>query len=272
MKTVVITGSTRGIGLEMAKCFRRYGWNVLINGVNEERLENAVSTLKSIKGRGAVCGFRASVSSPEEVTALAKYAKKQFPSVDIWINNAGINQPLKALWELSENEINGLIDTDLKGTVFGSRAAVRLMESQPRGGFIYNTEGYGSNDAMMTGFNMYGTSKRAVTHFTTALAKELEERHSRVRAGRLSPGILLTDFLTHAMGGDQRIDLPEKAEKFYSVTADHPEAPARFLVNCVIRNKKNNVHFRWLTAGKVAARFIASAFHKRELFSEQTDL
>ena len=74
------------------------------------------------------------------------------------------------------------------------------MEKQPDGGFIYNIEGYGSNDAMMLGLNMYGTSKRAVTHFTQAFAKELAERGSKVKAGRLSPGIMITDFTVKALG------------------------------------------------------------------------
>ncbi len=268
MKTVVITGSTRGLGFEMAVCFRRYGWNVLVNGVNKERLENAVGALKKQKGKGTVSGFCASVSSPEEISALADFAKKQFGTVDIWINNAGINQPLKAMWELTDPEINALIDTDLKGAVFGSKAAVRLMKSQPRGGFIYNTEGYGSNDAMMLGFNMYGTGKRAVTHFTSALAKELEERRSKVKAGRLSPGIVITDFISNAMGGAEKIELSESTKKFYNVTADYPDVVADFLVKSMIRNKKNNVHFQWLTTRKAAARFMTSVFRKRDFFSK----
>ncbi|MBR4554513.1 MAG: SDR family oxidoreductase [Ruminococcus sp.] len=269
MKTVVITGSSRGLGFEMAKCFRRYGWNVMLNGVNEERLEAAVKALKNIKGNGSVSGFRASVSSADELYALADSAKKQFGTVDIWINNAGINQPMKALWELSCDEIDALIDTDLRGAVFGSRIAVRLMSKQPQGGFVYNTEGYGSNDAMMLGFNMYGTSKRAVTHFTAALAKELEERHSKVRAGRLSPGIMMTDFLTGAMGGEQKITLPEKTRKFYNIMADNPGVVAEFLVKSMIRNKKNNAHIQWLTTRKIAARFMTAGFKKRDLFDDQ---
>ena len=269
MKTVVITGSSRGLGFEMAKCFRRYGWNVMLNGVNEERLEAAVKALKKIKGKGSVSGFRASVASAEELRSLAVYAKKQFGTVDIWINNAGINQPMKALWELSCDEINSLIDTDLRGAVIGSRIAVQLMSKQPHGGFVYNIEGYGSNDAMMLGFNMYGTSKRAVTHFTVALAKDLEERHSKVRAGRLSPGMMMTDFLTNAMGGEQKIILPEKAKKFYNIMADYPDVVAKFLVKSMIRNDRNNAHIQWLTTRKVAARILTAGFHKRDLFSEQ---
>ena len=67
MKTVVITGSTRGLGLEMAKCFRKTGWNVIVNGVNKDRLDAAVHTLRKRQGAGTVEGFRATVTSPSEM-------------------------------------------------------------------------------------------------------------------------------------------------------------------------------------------------------------
>ena len=244
MKTVVITGSTRGLGFEMAKSFRRYGWNVMLNGVNEQRLEAAKEALGKTEGTGEISGLRASVSSPDELISLADHVKEKFGTVDIWINNAGINQPMKALWELTSDEINTLIDIDLRGAMIGSKVAVQLMQDQPDGGFIYNTEGYGSNDAMMLGFNMYGTSKRAVTHFTVALAKELEESQINVKAGRLSPGMVITDFLTHAMDGEQKIILPEKTKKFYNIMADYPDVVAEFLVKRMIGNRKNNAHIQ----------------------------
>ncbi|MBQ9382797.1 MAG: SDR family oxidoreductase [Ruminiclostridium sp.] len=269
MKTAVITGSTRGLGFEMAKSFRRYGWNVVLNGTNEQRLEAAKAELGKTEGTGEIDGFRASVTSPDELLSLADRAKERFGAVDIWINNAGINQPMKAIWELTCDEINSLIDVDLRGAVIGSGIAVRLMQGQPGGGFIYNTEGYGSNDAMMLGFNMYGTSKRAVTHFTVALAKELEERQPAVKAGRLSPGVVITDFLTHALDGEQKIILPEKTQRFYNIMADYPDEVAGFLVKSMIGNRKNNAHIQWLTFPKIAARFITSGSRKRDLFKDR---
>ncbi|MBR5094400.1 MAG: SDR family oxidoreductase, partial [Oscillospiraceae bacterium] len=180
MKTVVITGSTRGLGFEMAKRFRAAGWNIVVNGVNAERLEKAVATLRELPGAGAVEGWRGSVAEEAELQGLADYAVERFGAIDIWINNAGVNQPMKAIWELTAEEIDAILGIDLRGAILGSRVAVRQMERQSEGGFLYNLEGYGSNDAMMLGLNMYGTSKRAVTHFTVALAKELAERGSKV--------------------------------------------------------------------------------------------
>ena len=95
MKTAVITGSTRGLGFEMAKEFRRNGWNVMLNGMSAERLEAAKKALEIINSNGIVAGFRADVTSAEELHALADLAKEKFGTVDIWINNAGVNQQMK---------------------------------------------------------------------------------------------------------------------------------------------------------------------------------
>ena len=269
MKTAVITGSTRGLGMEMAKRFRAAGWNLVINGVNPQRLEQAVEALRALPGAGAVEGCRGSVAEEQDLQALADFAKEKFSMVDVWINNAGVNQPMKPIWELSREEIDAILNIDLRGAVLGSRIAVRLMEQQPEGGFLYNLEGYGSNDAMMTGLNMYGTSKRAVTHFTVALAKELAERGSKVKAGRLSPGIMITDFTVKALGGEQSIALPEKTKKVYNILGDYPDVVAEHLVKGMLENTKNNAHIEWLTTGKAAWRFLTAGFNKRDFFAEK---
>ena len=266
MKTAVITGSTRGLGFEMAKLFRQNGWNLVLNGVNPDRLEAAVRTLSACEGSGGVAGCRGSVVSAEDLQRLADTAVERFGGIDIWINNAGVNQPMRAIWELTEAEIDAVLNIDLRGAILGSRVAALQMEKQPEGGFIYNLEGYGSNDAMMLGLNLYGTSKRAVTHFTQALAKELAERGSRVKVGRLSPGIMITDFTVKALGGAESIALPEKTKKVYNILGDYPDVVAAHLVKGMLENSKNNAHIEWLTGGKAAWRFMTAPFNKRNFF------
>ena len=111
---------------------------------------------------------------------------------------------MKPLWELTVDEMDAILNIDLRGTVLGSCIAVRQMEKQPSGGFVYNLEGHGSNDVIILGLSMYGTSKRAVTYYTKALAKELEE-NNKVKAGLLSPGVMITDFTVKALGGEQKL-------------------------------------------------------------------
>ena len=266
MKTVVITGSTRGLGYEMAKVFAGNGWNVVINGVNESRLKKAVESLQSLNGKGEVLGVSGNIAKAEDIEKLRNSAVEKYGVIDLWINNAGVNQPSKAIWELTEDEIDSVLNIDLRGAILGTRIATLQMEQQPLGGMIYNVEGYGSNDAMMLGLNMYGTSKRAITHFTKAYAKELEARHSKVKIGRLSPGIMITDFTRKALGGEQEIALSDKTKKVYNILGDYPDVVAKFLVKGMLKDPDNNAKIEWLTGRKAAFRFMTAPFSKRNFF------
>lgn len=265
MKTVVITGSSRGLGLEMAKEFRKNHCHVIINGVNPQRLEKGKSELEEIKSDANIYMCPGNVTNSKDLQHLIEYATEKCGKIDIWINNAGVNQPDKALWELNEDEIDYLLDVDLKGSIMGSKVAMQQMIKQGFGA-IYNLEGYGSNDAMMLGLNMYGTTKRAITHFTKSLAKESEEKQTGVLVGRLSPGIMITDFTQKALGGNTAIELPEKTKKVYNILGDYPDVVAKFLVSKMLNNTKNNVHIEWLTSKKAAWRFMTAAFNKRDFF------
>lgn len=267
MKTVVITGSARGLGLCMAKVFRMNNFNVVISDLREESLAIAEEELLRVNRNGKVSHFICDVTKSSDISNLIRKTIEEYNEIDIWINNAGVNQPDKALWELSEKEIDLVLDIDLKGAVMGSKLVMEEMLKNHKGA-IYNIEGYGSNDAMMLGLNMYGTSKRAITHFTQALAKENEERNTGVIIGRLSPGIMITDFITNALGNGEKIELPEKTKKVYNILGDYPDVVSEFLVNEMINNTKNNVHINWLTNGKAAWRFMTAGFNKRDFFNK----
>ena len=265
MKTVVITGSARGLGFNMARFFREYGYNVIISDLKEENLIKAKEELEKTSSEGRIEYKLCDVTKVEDLENLMRFALEMFNEVDIWINNAGVNQPQKAIWELTEGEINTILDVDLKGTIYGSKIAMNEMMKNHKGA-IYNIEGYGSNDAHMLGLNMYGTSKRAVTYFTESLAKEAEERKTGVIVGKLSPGIMITDFTTHSLG-DKQIELSEKTKKVYNILGDKPETVAKFLVDKMIANKSNNVKINWLTNGKAFKRFMFAGFNKRDFFN-----
>lgn len=270
MKTVVITGSARGLGYNMARFFREYNYNVVLSDLNEEKLKIAKEELEKTPSEADITYTTCNVSKIEELQALMNFAIEKFGEVDIWINNAGVNQPQKAIWELTEQEINTIIDVDLKGAIFGSKVAIEQMSKQHKGA-VYNIEGYGSNDAHMLGLNMYGTSKRAVTYLTEALAQECEQQGNGVIVGKLSPGIMITEFTTHSLGND-KIELAEKTKKVYNILGDTPETVGKFLVDKMVNNTKNNVKFNWLTNGKAFTRFLTAGFNKRNFFGEDQKL
>ena len=267
MKTVVITGSARGLGFEMAKVFKKNNFNVVISDLKEETLIVAKQELDNIKSKSKAEICVCDVTKVEDLKKLIKFTKEKFNVIDIWINNAGVNQPNKAIWELTVSEIETILNVDLKGAILGSKLAMETMIEQGYGA-IYNIEGYGSNDAKMLGLSLYGTSKRAITYFTEALAKESEERNTNVIIGKLSPGIMITDFITNALGNQEKIDLPESTKKVYNILGDYPNVVAEFLVKGMLENTKNNAKIEWLTTKKAAWRFMTAAFNKRDFFKK----
>ena len=264
MKTVVITGSARGLGLEMAKEFKKNEFNVVISDLQEEKLLEAKSELEKIEAKGEILEVTCDVTKEEDLQRLMDTAVEKFDVIDIWINNAGVNQPMVPIWEVETEKINRLVDIDLKGAMIGSKIAMKQMIKQGHGQ-IYGIEGYGSNDAMMLGLSVYGTSKRGLTYFLKALAKEVEEKKLNIQIGLLSPGIMITNFITHSVG-DEEFELPEKTKKVYNILGDYPDVIAKFLVEKMIENKKNGVRINWLTNRKAAFRFMTSSFNKRNFF------
>lgn len=264
MKCVVITGSARGLGLELAKEFRKNDFNIVISDILKEELKKAVILLNEIDSKGKVISIYCDVTSEKDLNHLMDETIGEFGKVDIWINNAGVNQPMKPIWELETSVVDKLIDIDLKSAIIGSKIAMKQMIKQGFGQ-IYGVEGYGSNDAYMLGLSVYGTSKRAITYFFRALAKEVDEMKYNIQIGLLSPGIMITDFITHSMGND-KFELPEKTKKVYNILGDYPDVISNFLVNKIINNDKNNVRFNWLTNKKASFRFMTCAFNKRDFF------
>ena len=268
MKTVVITGSARGLGYEMAKVFKKNNVNVILSDLNEESLKNAQKNIETIKSNSVVDYCVCDVTKIEDINNLIKYGSNKFNNIDIWINNAGVNQPEKAIWELTNKEIDIVLDVDLKGTIISSKLVMEYMLKNNIKGAIYNLEGYGSNDAKMLGLSIYGTSKRAITYFTEALAKENEVKNTGIIIGKISPGIMITDFITNALGNKETINLSEKTKKVYNILGDYPNVVAEFLVEKIINNTKNDIKIEWLTNKKAAWRFITSSFNKRDFFKE----
>ena len=265
MKTVVITGSARGLGFELAKEFKKNDYNVVISDILEEKLnESKIKLEENTCGDGKVLSVVCDVTKEEDLQNLMDKTIEVFDGVDVWINNAGVNQMMVPIWEVESSSINRLIDIDLKSAIIGSKIAMKQMIKQGYGQ-IYGIEGHGSNDNVILGLSIYGTSKRGLTYFFKALAKEVEIKNLPIKVGVLSPGIMITDFLTHSVG-NQEFTLPDNVKKVYNILGDYPDVIAKFLVSKILVNNKNNVKFNWLSNKKAAFRFITSGFNKRNFF------
>ena len=267
MKSVVITGSARGFGFEMIKLFKNNNFNVVLCDINQEALDNAKSLLEKETGEGKVLAIKADVTNEQEVASLINQVVDKFETIDYWINNAGVNQPDKPIWEVDSKAIDRLLEIDLKGTILCSKLVMPVMIKQGSGQ-IFNVEGYGSNDATSVGLSIYGTTKRAVTYFTEALAFEAEKLNTNVCVGKITPGIMITSFITTSLGDGEKIDLPEKTKKVYNILGDYPETIANYIVPRLIKNKKNNAKIVWLTNSRAFGRFLTAGFKKRDFFNK----
>lgn len=260
---MVITGSAKGFGYEMMKVFRENNFNCIICDIDEENLNKSYEELTKMNYKGKVLSYKLDVTNMNDIQNVVKQILSEISNIDIWINNAGVAQPDKFVWELDENTISKLIDIDLKGVIMCSKVISNIMIKQGYGA-IYNVEGHGSNDALIPKLTLYGTAKRAVTYFTESLAKEVEGKN--IIIGKITPGIMITNFLKHALGNGEELKIDEKTKKIYNILGDYPETIAKYIVPKLIENKKNNVKFTWLTSKRAFLRFIKVPFSKRSLF------
>lgn len=265
-KTVVVTGSARGFGLELLKQFRKRNYNVVICDVTKDLVEEAREQIAKIKGEGQIIPLMFDVTKENHLERVVNTVLRETEKIDIWINNAGVNQPNIPLWKLDKKTIDRLIDIDLKGAMLCTSRVMPLMVYQGFGQ-IYNVEGHGSNNAKILGLSLYGTAKRALTYYTEALAYESEKLHTGVLIGKITPGIMITNFLTNSYDGKE-IELDEKTQKIYNILGDYPETIAKYMVEKIHKNTENNVKFTWLTKRRAAWRFMTSSFNKRDFFNK----
>lgn len=261
MKTVVITGSTRGLGIGLAEAFLAAGCAVVVNGRTPARVEEAVAALAQDALRARILGVAADVGNADDIQRLWDAACAQFGRVDIWINNAGIDNRRAPLWELDPADIRRVIDTNVTGALVACSIVLRGMAAQG-GGAIYNMEGLGSQGRSAPGLLPYSTSKAATAHLTRALVDEAVDLP--VIIGALNPGMVLTDMLLEDIPPDRRAN----ARRIFNILADEVEVVAPWLVARILANQKSGVRFCWLTRRKILLRFGMAPFRKRNVLEQ----
>lgn len=261
MKTVVITGSSRGIGLCMAKEFLRAGCNVTLSGRCERLTDEAANGLTPFADKYIY--IQCNVQEKANLQKLWDDSLEKWGRIDIWINNAGQNTPHVFSWETGETYTENIIKTNIIGMIYGSQIAAAGLIKQGNGA-IYSMEGLGSNNMIQEKTILYGTTKHALTYFMKGLAKELEG--TGVIAGRLSPGMMLTDFITKTPDGEpSEVISNKKFIKLFNILADKPETVAKYFIPRMLSNSKNNAQIAWLTNKKAAWRFMTAGLRKDKL-------
>lgn len=261
MKSIIITGSSKGLGLAMGMFFLRNGCAVTFSGRRDNLGPKILDWLSKYDGKYQYVSC--DVRNNRELAELFDQGAKRFGGVDIFINNAGVNTTYDYVYNTDPLQIEKVIETNLIGMINGTRIAAKKMLEQGYG-YIYNMEGLGSNDMIQEKTIIYGTTKSALTYFTKGMAKELSK--SNVKVGRLSPGMMKIDFILKSPGLGKSEALDSKQfTYFFNILGDHPFAVAEYLVKKMLKNKKNDAHIEWLTPAKITKRFLISPFYQRNL-------
>jgi NADP-dependent 3-hydroxy acid dehydrogenase YdfG len=258
LPVVVITGSTRGIGLGMTRAFLDNGCRAVVSGRDQERVGQAVETLAGAYPVERIMGHACDVAEAQQVQDLWDASIRRFRRVDTWINNAAVGSIEQDFWEHDPDTIRALIETNVIGSMYGARVAARGMVAQG-GGQIYMLEGWGSGNEMRRGSTLYGASKAAIRYFTRSLAAEL--RATPVRLGSINPGLVPTELLALSMRHDREANI----KRFINIFGDRVETVAPALVRRVLANRRHNARIVWLSPLGMLGRLVLAPFRQRRI-------
>lgn len=201
-KVAVITGSTSGIGEDIAVKFAENGCKVVVVGRNEGRGEAVVASIRQ-KGGEAVF-IRADVSESEECKGLFERTKELYGSVDILVNNAGImkNGPIT---QMSDSDWDDIIKVNLRSYFLCCREAVRAMQEKGNGRIInISSRGWLGGTAQCN----YASSKGGIVSLTRSLA--LETARMGITVNCVAPGMIDTPL--HRTSTDEEVEFRMKSQ------------------------------------------------------------
>lgn len=188
MKTVIVTGGSRGIGAAIVKELALKKYNVVLNyNKSEKEAEKIKEELKENDINIEI--FKADVSDKKQAKELIEFTLNKFKNIDVLINNAGIDQ-IKPFMEITENDWNTMFKINLNSVFNCTQEALKNMIHNKKGCIINISSIWGITGASCEVH--YSASKAAIDGMTKALAKELGT--SNIRVNSIAPGLVNTEM------------------------------------------------------------------------------
>jgi NADP-dependent 3-hydroxy acid dehydrogenase YdfG len=213
-KIVMVTGATAGFGKATAEIFARNGYDVIITGRRKEKLESLEIELLAF-GNIRVLSLNFDVREKEDVASVIKDLPQEWKTIDILVNNAGLAVGMDHIDAGNIDDWDRMIDTNLKGLLYVTRAVVPLMVERNQG-HIINIGSIAGRDIYENG-NVYCASKSAVDALSRGMRIDLLKYNIKVT--HIAPGMSDTEFGIVRFKGDE-----ERAKSVYKgmvpVTAD----------------------------------------------------
>lgn len=271
-RNVVITGSTRGLGKALAREFLLSGDRVVVASRSPVSVQETVEELNEYINAGLsvakpkdkvrlsqarVVGISCDVCKPEDVRKLSDFALDEFGSVDIWINNAGMNKGFRPLIQFTDEEIKQIVSTNLVGSLVCTREAMSVMNE--KGGHIFNMDGAGSGGSSTPLTAVYGSTKCGLRQLQASLLTE--SKKSKVGVHTASPGMVLTDLL---LSGSSL-----RNKQMFNIICELPETVARTLVPRMRVVKGSGKAINYLTPPRILLALVTAWLRWGRWFDEE---
>ena len=262
-QTVVITGSTQGLGFGYAREFLARGLNVVVSGRDPQTVARAVEQLAAEGAADRVSGCACDVADLAAVEALWTHAINRFGSVDIWLNNAGYARTGARFADTTPAEIESMVRANVIGSMNAAQVAIAGMQRQGHGKLYLTLGGGGASGRVVPGMSVYSTTKRAVKYFADCLVKERQEqRDSNILVGTISPGINLTEGMLRELNQLPAADR-RRALKQLNFLGEHVETTTPWIVERILGDSKQGNDITWSTTVRLLKRALGALFGAR---------
>ena len=197
-KVAIITGATKGIGEACAYEFAKEGAKVVVTGRSVDLGENVVTDIKALGGDALF--VRCDIGQKEQIDALIKKTVDHFGTIDVVVNNAGVNHSAD-FFDISEEDWDWVMSVDLKGTFFVSQGAAKVMVDQGKGGSIVNVSSVMAQLALADQIP-YCAAKGGVNQLTKAMALSLVDKDIQVNC--CAPGPVMTELMERVVNNEAK--------------------------------------------------------------------
>lgn len=249
-KTAFITGATSGFGRACAELFAEKGWNLVLCGRREELLQRLKKELANVAVHIAVCDVR----DRSQVQKMVDGLPQSHAEIDLLVNNAGLALGLKPAQEADLEDWEIMVDTNIKGLMYMTRALLPDMVARGRGHVI--NMGSVAGSWPYPGGNAYGATKAFVEQFSNNLRTDLHG--TGVRVSNIEPGLAESEFSVVRFHGDRK-----KADAVYEGT--EPLTP-KDIAEIVywIADRPSHVNINRVEVMPVCQSWSPFAIHRKE--------